>query len=41
MPRGEDAPFNVTRCGDEDMSLTQGALVGQSHDAPGLNSSEP
>lgn len=26
MPRGEGAPFNVTRCGEEDMSLTQGAL---------------
>lgn len=26
MPRGEDAPFNVFRCGEEDMSLTQGAL---------------
>lgn len=42
MPRVEDAPFNVFRCGEEDMSLTQGALGGgQSHDAPGLNSSKP
>lgn len=26
MPRGEGAPFYVTRCGEEDMSLTQGAF---------------
>lgn len=36
MPRGESVPFNVTRCGKEEMSLTQGALRDQSHDAPGF-----
>lgn len=34
-------PVKVTRCGEEDMSLTLEALGGQSHDALGLNSSKP
>lgn len=33
MPRGESAPFNVTRCGEE-MLLTHEALGDLSHDAP-------